>query len=353
MIGPRFFSRGAFAFLILVFPAQIRAGDTFPGKDWELAATPEAAGWSGEKLKAADAYAKTLQTASYLVVQHGVIVHEYGDITRPSNIYSMRKSVLSVLMGMYADRGAVELDKTLADLGIGDTGGLSAAEQQATVRQLLQARSGVYHPAAYETPQMAAQRPPRGSHAPGTYWYYNNWDFNALGSVFRKFSGKTVFESLRDDLAGPLQFQDFNYALDTRFVYEPASEHPAYVMLLSARDLARIGLLMAREGKWQERQLLSAKWAAESTSSYSTVTSRVPFIFGYGYLWWVGIEGSMFGADLPGKVFAAHGNYGQRVVVDPSLDLVIVHKFDGREEFPERHFSELLRYIMAARLPGS
>lgn len=35
------------------------------------------------------------------------------------------------------------------------------------MRELLEARSGVYHPALYETPDMAKARPPRGSHAPG------------------------------------------------------------------------------------------------------------------------------------------------------------------------------------------
>jgi hypothetical protein len=31
---------------------------------------------------------------------------------------------------------------------------------------------------------MAARRPPRFSHKPGTFWYYNNWDFNSLGAIY-------------------------------------------------------------------------------------------------------------------------------------------------------------------------
>jgi CubicO group peptidase (beta-lactamase class C family) len=337
--------------------AEDRAENRFPGKEWQHAASLEAAGWSGDKLQAVDAYARSLPTTAYLVVQHGEIVHEYGGITHPANIYSMRKSVLSVLMGMHADRGEVDLDKTMAQLGIGDVGGLSQTEQQATVRELLQARSGVYHPAGYETAAMVALRPARGSHAPGEFWYYNNWDFNTLGGIFKKFTGNTVFEALRDDLATPLQFEDFDYARDTKFVADAASEYPAYVMMLSPRDLARVGLLMARSGKWRDQQLVSAKWVAESTTSYSTVTSRPPHVFGYGYLWWVGIDGGIFGAAFPGTIFAAHGNYGQRVVVVPALDLVIVHQIDTRaasgKQFTDIQFGELLKLIMAARASGN
>jgi len=57
------------------------------------------------------------------------------------------------------------------------------------VRMLLEARSGVYHAALYETPAMAKQRPARGSHEPGTFWYYNNWDFNALGTIYEHATG--------------------------------------------------------------------------------------------------------------------------------------------------------------------
>ena len=276
-------------------------------------------------------------------MQRGVIIHGYGDITRATNIHSMRKSILSILMGIYRDRGVVDLDKSLKDLGIDDKGGLSPTELQATVRQLLEARSGVYHHAAYETKKMAATRPARGSHKPGEFWYYNNWDFNALGTIFLKFTGKTVFRSLDEDLAGPLQFEDFRCSSDTRFQLERASEHPAYIMCLSTRDLARVGLLMARKGMWKDRRIVSEQWVSESTASYSE-TDRPGR--GYGYLWWVN----------PGKgTFSANGHRGQIVLVNPVLDLVIVHKVDTdhdpRREVTGRDLSALLDRILDAGRP--
>ena len=89
------------------------------------------------------------------------------------------------MIGIAVSERKIDLNDTLAKLHIDDSPpSLSAEEKRATVRQLLQARSGVYHVANYETEGERNLRPERGSHAPGTFWYYNNWDFNALGAIY-------------------------------------------------------------------------------------------------------------------------------------------------------------------------
>ena len=75
---------------------------------------------------------------------------------------------------------------------------------------LLEARSGVYHPALYETPAMAKQRPARGSHEPGTFWYYNNWDFNALGTIYEHATGSGIYDALDRLIARPIGMQDYD-----------------------------------------------------------------------------------------------------------------------------------------------
>jgi CubicO group peptidase (beta-lactamase class C family) len=91
------------------------------------------------------------------------------------------------LYGIAAGRGEIDLSQNLAQLRIDDNEpSVSAEEKTATVRDLLEARSGVCHAALFETPSMAARRPPRHSHPAGTFWYYNNWDFNALGAIYER-----------------------------------------------------------------------------------------------------------------------------------------------------------------------
>lgn len=320
----------------------------FPASSWRKV-TPENSGWSAAGLAQADEIARRIRTDAYMVVHRGVVVHEFGATTTPSNLHSVRKSVLSILMGMQVIKGTLKLDDTLIELGINDKDGLTEEELSATVRHLLQARSGIYHPSAYEVEAVSAGHPKRGAFKPGENFRYNNWDFNALGTIFNRASDKNVFQSLRDDLAMPLQFEDFSPFRHTQWVYERLlSEHPAYVMQLSARDLARIGLLMARNGRWSGRQILDSAWVQESTTSYSTAGLGI----GYGYMWWIGPSNFHFGVKFPGVVFSARGNLGQFVIVDPVRDLVIVHRVNSGKpnhaNITNREFNPLFLKIMQA-----
>lgn len=94
------------------------------------------------------------------------LVLEAGNIRAQANVRSIRKSRLSALYGVAVGRDLVDLDQSLAELGIDDRGGLSVEERRATVRDLMMARSGIYHPAAYERPATTASHPRRGTHAP-------------------------------------------------------------------------------------------------------------------------------------------------------------------------------------------
>src|SRR3954454_2726862 len=143
-------------------------------------------------------------------------------------------------------------------------------------------RSGIYHGAAYETFDMPKPRPPRGSHPPGTFWYYNNWDFNALGTIYERAAGMGIYDALDQLIARPIGMQDYRPS-DGQYVTGPDSIHRAYPIRMSARDLARFALLYLRVGGWSGRQIVPAAWARESTRPYSDAGSGGARL-GYGYL---------------------------------------------------------------------
>jgi CubicO group peptidase (beta-lactamase class C family) len=144
-------------------------------------------------------------------------------MTRKANVRSIRKSLLATLYGAPVADVRIKLDATLADLDFDDKPpSLSEAEKQATARELLEARSGVYRPAAYETADMKTKRPERGSHPHGTFWYYNNWDFNALGAIYRKATGEDIFVSFADHIGQRIGMEDFT-ASDGQDIYAPAT----------------------------------------------------------------------------------------------------------------------------------
>jgi len=217
------------AFLFALFGLSISAlaqtpnpplTNVFPGTEWTRT-TPTAAGWDPAPTKRATDYVSDIGATSVLFIQHGVIVAQGGDTAARTEIHSCRKSFLSALIGIAVQRGQMHLDDTLSSLNIDDNKpSLSPEEKQATVRMLLEARSGVYHEAEYETAGMADKRPERGSHPPGTFWYYNNWDFNTLGAIYEKSTGHSIYESLATEIGAPIGMQDFR-AKDGHYVRGP------------------------------------------------------------------------------------------------------------------------------------
>ena len=98
------------------------------------------------------------------------------------------------------------------------------------------------------------------------------------------------------------------------------SEHPAYHFNMSARDMARFGLLFLRNGRWREDQVVPAEWAERSTQAYSDTGGSLD----YGFMWWVGPPADRDGHGL----YAALGGSGQAIFVIPDLEVVIAHKVD-------------------------
>ncbi len=333
---------------VLETPPASTPAAVYPGEVWQQAETPEALGWSSEKLAEARAFADRLGSAAVMIVHRGTVVDAWGDVTRNYNCHSVRKSLLSALYGIYVAEGKIDISKTLDRLGIDDHTPLTEVEKQATVADLLKARSGIYIPAVGEAPIMEASRPERGSHPPGSFWYYNNWDFNALGTIFDQETGEeSIYKAFETRIADPIGMQDYPLE-DLQYDYEPSSMHPYYGFLLSARDLARFGLLFARGGRWEDEQIIPGSWVAESTTSYSDAGTEG----GYGYMWWVASNGRhLFNVVVPDGSFAAKGYRGHFLLVVPRWDLVIVHRFDTfspEGQVSDVEFGFLVRLILAA-----
>ena len=322
-----------------------------PGAQWERLDDPAKAGWSEAGLQAVKACADSQETDALMIVQGSKIVFSYGDLSHKYLCHSIRKSMLTALMGQDVADGTIDLSLTMQQLGIDDVEGLSEVESQATVYDLLTARSGIYHAAGYETPWMRMIKEKRHSHAPGTFWCYNNWDFNALGTIFEQLTGRTVHQAFEERIARPTGFEDFSLAGERPDGWHETfteSRHRAYPFRLSTRDLARFGQLQLRNGVWNGEAVLPEGWAQESVMPYSDAGARGA----YGYMWWLERDGVFFpGVVTPKGSYAAFGAGGHFCMVVPALDMVLVHRVDtdiaGRQL--NRHkFGHLLKLIFKA-----
>ena len=245
-------------------PTALAAAGIVPAQEWDSIAEPRTVGWTRPGLDSARARLAPLATTGFMAVVGGRVLMSYGDVQAVSYLASVRKSVLSLLMGNYVRRGVINLNTSLAQLGMDDIGGLTDQENEATVQDLLTARSGVYHPASNAGDDLASA-PPRGSQKHGTYMLYSNWDFNALGGAFERITGRDIYADWVDE---------------------------------STRAFTPVGEMnppRRREGP-----------------------------FGYGYLWWVW-DGPHASGRYRGA-YTGLGAVGQQITVIPALDLVVVHK---------------------------
>ncbi|WP_280770991.1 serine hydrolase domain-containing protein [Salipaludibacillus daqingensis] len=319
---------------------------------WEFHESVHDAGWNPDALEQARRYYDSINSTSAMAIYEGKVLFSWGDVTKSTNAHSVRKSFLSALIGIEKEKGGFPpLDKSLEDLSIDDNPPLNPLEKQAELQHLLTSTSGVYLPAGEESWGMRRARPNRSSHLPGHFYYYNNWDFNVLGTIYNQATESDLFEDFQRNIAEPIGMEDFQLS-HTHYKYENRrSTHPSYLFRMSARDFARFGQLYLQEGKWEGEQIVPKKWIKESTSDHAEVPSNS--LFDYGYLWWVATESPFSDLDM----YSAVGRYGQSIDIIPELDLVFVNRVDSnrltfgitRSSVNELQRMQLLQLILDAK----
>ena len=305
--------------VVFLFTEKIIAQDNFvyPSNEWEYSTESSPCSPMNDlKRYVVD----SLNTTGLLIIKSGKIILEYGDTKEISYLASARKSILSMMYGKYVIDGKIDLNSTLAELGIDDVNSLTENEKQATIDQIINARSGVYLPAA--NAGSGPNMPQRGEFKPGEHFYYNNWDFNVAGTIFEQKTGKNIYKAFEEEFAVPLGFQDFKLENQKKYGNDKLSLHPAYHFYLSTRDMARIGYLMLRKGKWNDKQIIPESWVDKTTTMVSK-TGDYSLFKGYSYMWWLYIDSDF---ELLEGAYTAAGAYGQYITIIPKLDMVIAHK---------------------------
>jgi len=331
---------------------------TFPAGSWEYVKDPSVYGWNTDELAKLRHYIiDSANTTGMMVIQHGKVIFSYGDLQELSYIASCRKSVLSILYGPFVENGKINLYATLEQLQIDDLNGLLPIEKKATILNLLTSRSGVYHEASYSGDEYAIA-PKRGTVVPGSLFLYNNWDFNLAGYLFEKLSGVGIYDAVDSMIARPLKMEDWDKNFQHKDGDTSKSKYLAYPMWFSTRDMARIGYLMLRQGRWENRQVVSANWVRAITAPFTSFEEANKYkkayylngtylrYFGYGYLWWTWDSPNNKGVFK--GAYTAQGNFGQYITILPALDLVIAHKTKSEYERYTSNYLTILSKLIAA-----
>lgn len=291
----------------------------FPGEKW-LTIKPEKVGFSSEKLEIAKEKFETSGGISTVIISRGYLIADWGETNKNFDCRSIRKSLINSVYGIYSEKGKLNIGMSLADININDKNKLTKNELETEIQYLLSSSSGIYLPAAFEN-KAYRNKPARNTFKPGEKFIYNNWDFNILSTIFNKLTNKDIFIAFDEHIAKPLQMEHFNVRYNTAYIYQQElSDHPAYIFMISTKDLARYGLLYLNEGNWKGEQLIPRNWILESTSQQ--IKTDKNNYYDYGYLWWV----SKRSTENSRTPFLARGAQSQYMYLDPANDLIIIFR---------------------------
>ncbi len=296
----------------------------WPTREWTVV-DPGDVGMSADQLAVADQQivAAYPDITGVVVVRRGGIAFEryygsdYGQ-DDPVKIRSITKSVTGTLIGMAIDDGLLSLDSTLGEV-IPDLIPVDAdpLTPTITVENLLTMTSGwdwdihADYPtliAADNYSQLTLSLPV--AYTPGTFYAYNTGGSHLLSVIVEAVTGDTTIRYADKRLFGPIGIN--------RPRWQRSPEGPVcggFGLELTARELARFGLLALRSGEWDGAQLVSPDWFAAATTYQSSGDSTG--YAAYGYQWWV-IPESPYGAYF-GLGFGSNYLY-----IAPALDLIVV-----------------------------
>ncbi len=335
------FASASLLALLLSLTVSHAAEQAWPAPEWATA-QPGDVGMSAAGLEQVGAWLKRSGAKTGLVVRHGRIVGEWyfdgADRNTKLLVYSTSKSFASTAAGLAVAAGKLSLDTKVGEL-LPDV--KPEGKQAVTVRHLISMDTGIHNNAQLPTMEKrftyALYEAPM-DHEPGKHWDYNNTGLAVLGPVLKKATGKQVDELLADRVFAKIGIGESDWTWDRN----EETSLPYSGLHITARALARFGLLFLREGKWQDAQVISAAWVKEAIGPSQTMNPE------YGYLWWNNTTGKKF-PGAPKDAYAALGRFQNNLYVVPSLDLIVIRQI-GEDSQPNRKINtnELLKLACEA-----
>jgi CubicO group peptidase (beta-lactamase class C family) len=284
---------------------------------------------------------------SLLIVKNGYLVSENYfqgfDKDRRAEVYSVTKSVVSTLCGIAMDMGKIEGPRlALADvLDYASFRNQDPRKRAITIEDLLTMRSGLEWTEGDRAYMAMMSSPDAVQYVagqtmvaqPGTVFNYSSGAVHLLSAVLAKKSGMETAKFAARHLFGPLGIRDFAWQKD-----RAGLSIGGWGLQLRPRDMAKLGYLMLREGRWEGRQILSTSWVDSAVGARVTDTGSADGLQ-YGYLWWVypAVRG-----------FAALGLGGQTILVVPGLDLVAVITASTPDHGHKEIFRLMEKYLVPA-----
>lgn len=260
---------------------------------------------------------------SVLVYKHSELVFEryYNKFNEDSrnNIKSIWKSIISICTGICLDRGYIKsLEEPICNYLQEFNQNIHPYHKLITVGHLLTMTSGIYWNGGihYHCPMLEQLFRSKDwlnhmadiamADVPGTKHVYKEWDVILLSAIIRKATGMNTYDFCYQNLYQPLEIQSGEWPVSTCGISYTIIAGKEENSDLSARDLAKIGLLFSNKGVWKGERIISEEYIKQAVTPTEQDKN-------YGFLWWL-FDGG----------YACRGYGGQEVNVLPNQNLVAV-----------------------------
>jgi CubicO group peptidase (beta-lactamase class C family) len=241
-----------------------------------------------------------------------------------SPMRSVTKSVLSILIGIAIDEGYLRLDQKLSEI-LPDAfdENTDSLAGDITVRDLLTKTEGFAEtsPGDFKVSEAApgnermwrSMLNRRVKYPRGTHFRYDGIGSDLLAVVLSKAIKQDAGDLAKRRLFDPLGIANYTWYADSEGYL-----HGEIGLHLTARDMAKIGILYLQHGRWGDTQIVSAAYVRDSTTRHND--GGPPLNAGYGYQWWI---------SRNGNVFFASGRNDQLISVTPKTNLVLAVAADS------------------------
>ncbi|QRR00127.1 serine hydrolase domain-containing protein [Dyadobacter sandarakinus] len=297
-----------------------------------------------------------------LVAQNGkLLLDEYFYLGKREKIHSIQsctKSVTSLLIGIAKDDGLIQnLDVPLTAFFPAHKKASKEKVPQPTLYNALTMSAGLdwHEDIPYTDPKNDAvlmnqskdmygyvlARNLDQKEKPGKRFKYNSGLSILLGGILSNVTGKPADKYAEQSLFKGLGIKDFFWTSMNDQV------HTGGGLFLKPRDMLKIGQLILDSGKWNEKQIVSTSWIAESTAFVLPINESSSE-WGYGYQWWRGVF-RVKDKVLP--VIYAAGYGGQVLYIVPDLNLSILTLHHNASDVSGSH-SLTLKNIEESIIPA-
>jgi CubicO group peptidase (beta-lactamase class C family) len=151
---------------------------------------------------------------------------------------------------------------------------------------------------------------------PGSRYNYSTGVSTVLGEILKKASGLNPDKFAAKYLFDPLGIQNYKWK-----AYPNGTIDTGGGLYLRSRDMAKIGYMMLKKGKWRGNQIVSEEWVNESTKAQVQKIGNATMASDYGYQWH---HGKIKIRNRSIEAFFAQGLGGQYIFIIPSIDMVVV-----------------------------